>query len=194
MHNLNISFKFANGRVYLDPFDYKVGNITGTIAGSNGFDETIDYGMDIQMPRSELGGQANALIDNLVSQANSKGAKVSVGEKINLTVKFGGTVTKPTVKIDTKNAANDAVNGLKQQAQAALDKAKADAEAKAKAAADSLKNVAEQKVQQAADQAKKQAQDAIDKAKQQAAQQAKAAADKAKKDAADKLKNMFGHH
>ncbi|MEO6883291.1 MAG: AsmA-like C-terminal region-containing protein [Bacteroidia bacterium] len=194
MNNLNISFKFTNGRVYIDPFDYKVGDISGKIAGSNGFDQTIDYGMDIQMPRSELGGQANALVNNLVTQAANKGAKVNVGDKINLTVKFGGTVTKPTIKLDTKNAMNDAVDNLKQEAQQALDKAKAEAEAKAKAAADSLKNLALKQAQASADQAKKAAQDAVDKAKQQAEQQAKDAADKAKKDAEKKIKNMLGGH
>jgi len=60
LNNLNLSFLFAKGKVLVDPFDFKAGSIGGKIAGSNGFDQTIDYVMTLAIPRSEFGAGANA--------------------------------------------------------------------------------------------------------------------------------------
>ena len=184
MSNTNLSFKFKDGRVNIDPFDVKLANSKVNIAGSNGFDESIDYTMKFEIPRSEFGSQANALVDGLLSQANSKGAKLSMGDKVNLDVLVGGTVSKPTIKTGLNGSGASLMDNLKNQAKAELDKQKTELEAKAKAEVDKLKSQAQAQVD--AEKAKAQAE--IEKQKKDAEAKAKAEADRLKKEAEDKAK------
>jgi hypothetical protein len=121
-------FSFANGRVTVKPFKLNVSGIGMEIAGSHGIDQTIDYALNMAVPRSLIGTQGNALVNNLVSQANSKGVPVKVGDMVNFAVKMGGTITKPTLKTDLKDVAGNAVNDIKKQledeAKARVDSAK----------------------------------------------------------------------
>ena len=176
--NTNISFKFANGRVFVDPFDVTMNGFKSTIAGSNGFDQTIDYTMNVQIPRSSFGGAANSVLNGLVSQANSKGTNLSLGEMVPIALKIGGTVKDPKVSTDLNQQGAKAMADLKAAAAAEFDKKKAEAEAKAKAEVDKLKNEAQSKANAEADRLKKEA-DA----------KAKAESDRLKKEAEKKAKD-----
>ncbi len=174
----NINFHFVDGRVIVDPFDASLNGIQAKIGGSNGFDKTIDYKISAQIPRAMMGGAANNLINGLVSQANSKGAKFSVGETIPVVLGVGGTVTSPKVTTAFNSSGAKVMDDLKAQAKAELD-------AKAKEEADKLKAQADARIQEEKDKLQKQASD-----------KAKAAADSAKKNltkqATDQFKNLFG--
>ena len=178
--DLDITYHFVNGRVVIDPFDFKLGDVKGKIAGSNGFDQTINYVWDMQVPLAAAGSQANDVLNGLVSQANSKGAKVSLSDNINLQAIIEGTVTKPSVRLGFKDAGKNAMDDLKAKAKDELDKQKKVLEDKAKAAVDSLKKEGENKAKAEADRVKKQLED-----------QAKKAADDAKKKLEDEAKNKL---
>ncbi len=191
----NLSFNFIDGRVNIAPFPVKLSNLASIIGGSNGFDQTIDYVMAIQIPRSDFGGSANAVLNNLVSQANSKGLNVNPGEMINVNVKIGGTIKNPTISTGLKEAAGNVMEDLKAKAQEEFDKKKAELEAKAREEAEKLRKEAEdkfksekEKVEAEAERLKKEAEA---KAKAEAERLKKEAADKAKKEAEDKLKGIF---
>ncbi len=122
------SIEFANGKVLVKPFTVKVKDIEMQIGGTHGLDQTIDYIVAMKLPRKYLGTQGNTLINNLASQASSKGIPVNLGETVNLNIKLGGAIANPTIKTDLKEVAGDAVEDLKQQAtefaQAKIDSAK----------------------------------------------------------------------
>ncbi|MEP7170851.1 MAG: AsmA-like C-terminal region-containing protein, partial [Bacteroidota bacterium] len=189
LSDANLSFKFTNGRVYIEPFDQTIAGIKTRIEGSNGFDETIDYKMGMQLPTKMLPGAATGVINGLISQANSHGAKMSMGETVNVSVKIGGTVTNPKIETGLKDAAKGAVDDLKAKAMEEIEKKKKELEDRAKAAADSLKNAAINKVKAEGDRIKKEAEA---KAKAESDRLKKEAADKAKNAAGDKLKDLFG--
>ncbi len=189
LNNVNISFLFKDGKLNVEPFDVKVGNSVVTIGGSNGFDQTINYNLAFDIPRSELGSAANSAMNNLMAQANSKGANLTMGDKIKLNAEVGGTVTKPVVKVDMKDAASNVADDLKKQAQAELDKKKAELEAKAKDEVNKAKTEAEAKAKAEVDKAKAEAEA---KAKAEAEKAKKKAEDEVKKQAEDKLKGIFG--
>ncbi|HRU61174.1 MAG TPA: AsmA-like C-terminal region-containing protein [Bacteroidia bacterium] len=184
---LNPSFRFVNGRVYVDPFDVTMNGNKATIAGSNGFDQTIDYTMAVQIPRSSFGGNANAALEGLVSKANASGANFSLGETVPLNVTIGGTVLEPKVGTDLNKKGAAVMDDLKAKAKAEFDKKKAEAEAKARAEADKLKAEAEAKLNAEKEKAKAEA----DRLKKEAEAKAKAAADSAKKAAEKKGKEMI---
>jgi len=157
----NLSFKFTNGRVFVDPFDADIAGIKSTIAGSNGFDQTIDYTLQMQIPRAMFGGAANSVLNGLVSQANSKGASLSVGDVVPVAIKMGGTVTNPTVSTDINKAGAKAMSDLKAAAAAEFEKQKAAAEAKAKAEVEAKVKSTTDQLKKEADAKLKAAQDSI---------------------------------
>ncbi|MEO5572152.1 MAG: AsmA-like C-terminal region-containing protein [Bacteroidia bacterium] len=188
LSDANLSFKFTNGRVYIDPYEQAIAGIKTKIEGSNGFDQTIDYKLGMQLPTKMIPGAATSVINGLISQANSHGANMSMGENVNVNVKIGGTVQNPKIETGLKEAVKGAVDDLKAKAQEEFEKKKKELEDRAKATADSLKNAAETKVKAEADRIKKEAEA---KVKSETERLRKEAAAKAKKAAEDQMKNIF---
>ncbi|MFT3701618.1 MAG: AsmA-like C-terminal region-containing protein [Agriterribacter sp.] len=116
LKDIKAYLEFANGKVLVKPFHVKVKDIDMEIGGMHGLDQSIDYGIAMKLPRSLIGSQGNALIDNLAKQANSKGIPVKLSDFINLNVKMGGTLTNPQIKTDLKDAGGDMAADLKKQA------------------------------------------------------------------------------
>jgi hypothetical protein len=110
---LKASFLIQNGRLAVKPFDVKVGGITTTVAGSNGFDQSLQYTMGLRVPRSMLGGAANDAIAGLVSKAGGAGGLAAAPE-IPLAIQIGGTVTNPSVKVDVSTLASSVTTGAKE--------------------------------------------------------------------------------
>ena len=160
LKDIKSSFDFADGKVFVKPFTVKVQDIDMEIGGKHGLDQSIDYVINMKVPREKLGAAANSLVNNLASQASSKGIPVKLSDVINLKVNVGGSITNPTIKTDLAGAGSSLADDMKAQAQelAAAKKAAADsAIAAAKSAAkDTLKSVKNQAVQAAKDQITKQ--------------------------------------
>jgi hypothetical protein len=109
-----VSFKIENGRVTTEPFEFTAGKATGKIGGSTGVDKTINYVMDVSIPRTEF-GPANTALNGLVAGVQSKGIPFQLGEMVNVSALFGGTVTDPTVKVNLKEAGGNLMDNLKDQ-------------------------------------------------------------------------------
>jgi hypothetical protein len=144
-------FDVADGKVFVKPFHVKVQDMDMEIGGKHGLDQSIDYMINMKVPREKLGGKANALVNNLATQASNKGIPVKVSDVISFKVNMGGTITNPTVKTDLAGSGSSLADDMKNQAQEliAAKKAAADsAVAAAKSAAkDTLKSVKNQAVQ-----------------------------------------------
>ncbi|MFL5808634.1 MAG: AsmA-like C-terminal region-containing protein [Flavisolibacter sp.] len=108
--------EFSNGKVLVKPFTIKVKDIEMQIGGMHGFDQSLDYVVQLKMPRSYLGSQGNALVYNLISKANEKGIPAKLGETVNLSIKIGGKMSNPTMQTELKEVAGDAAKELQQQA------------------------------------------------------------------------------
>jgi hypothetical protein len=203
LKDLNLSFKFREGRVNVDPFDIKFGDISMNLSGSSGFDQTIDYKIKMDIPRARFGGTANNALNSLLAAANSKGANISVGERINLSGKVTGTTTAPKLELGLKDAAGNMAEDLKQKAIDLANEKKAELEAKAKAEAERIKTETEARARAEADKVKAEA----EKKKQEIEAKAKAETDrlkaeaekkkqeaekKAKEEAEKKLKKLWG--
>ncbi len=142
-------FTFENGRVTIQPYKMKLNGIDAEIAGSHGFDQTVDYGVNMSVPRAMMGTEANAFVDNLAGQAAKKGLNIKVGDKVNITTKITGTITSPKIETNLKNVAGDAVNSIKTEILKKADSVK-------NVVKDTVKTIAKQVVNQAKDELKKQ--------------------------------------
>lgn len=189
--NLNLEYFIKDGRINFKPFVTKIANIPTNIEGSTGLDQSIDYKWKMEVPRSMFGSNANSVINGLLGQANAAaGTNVQLGEKINVTALFGGTVMKPTVKTGMKDDAksavatattqvlNTAINKAQEEAQKILDDAKAQVD-KIKAETQALADKTRQEGYAAADKLVEDASNPIAKiAAKKAAEVAKKEVDK----------------
>ena len=149
--------EFANGKVLVKPFKLKVKDIDMEIGGMHGFDQSLDYVINMKIPRALMGDKGNAYVNNLVSQVNSKGVPLKLGDIVNLKVNMGGSITNPVLKTDLKQSANSLAEDLKQQA-TDFAKAKIDSTKKAVTGAvkDTIASLKKQAIQTAGEELKKQ--------------------------------------
>jgi hypothetical protein len=170
--------KFKDGKVAVDPTTIKFGNgYDINFKGKNGFDQSIDYDMQLNVPSKEL-GPATSLAQGML--AKIPGMNAAMPEMVGFVFKVTGSATKPQVKLNkvlaggssVKDVAKSAVDDVKNQATNKVDEVK-------------------QQAQNAFDQQKKAAEDAARKAKEDAERKAKEAADKIKNDAKNAVKGVF---
>lgn len=170
----NIEIK--EGRVFVSPFDAKVGGKKSTISGSSGLDGSMDYNITTAMKTGAAGEAVSGL---LASQLGVNGA---VGDNIDVTINISGTYDNPKIGLGSASASgeNSVKSSVKAAASAEIDKQKKIAEEKARAEVAKQKKEAEAK-----------AKAEIAKQKKIAEEKAKAEADKVAADAADKAKNAL---
>lgn len=108
--------EFANGKVLVKPFSLRVKDIDMQIGGMHGFDQSLDYTIQMKLPRKYLGNEGNALVNNLAARASSNGIPVKLGEVVNLNVKMAGKITDPTIRTELREVAGDAMKEMQQQA------------------------------------------------------------------------------
>ena len=139
-------FEFSNGKVLVKPFTFKVSGIDMEVGGLQGFDQSLDFIVNMKLPRALMGTQGNQLVNNLVTQVNSKGVPLKVGDIVNLNLKLGGFIKSPTVKTDLKQGAANLADQMKQQvtdfAKAKIDSTKLAVTNAVKDTVKSLKNQA----------------------------------------------------
>jgi hypothetical protein len=133
-------FEFANGKVLVKPFNVKVKDMDMEIGGMHGLDQSLDYVMNLKVPRAKLGEKANQFVNNLASQASSKGIPVKLSDIINLKVNIGGSITSPSIKTDLKDAGSSLAQDIKAQANQFVEAKKAAADSAVAAAKQATKD------------------------------------------------------
>jgi hypothetical protein len=127
MQAIRTGFQIQKGRLSVNPFKVNVGPVAMQVSGSNGLDQSLDYKLELQVPRSVLGGGANQALAGLASQAGKAGIDISAAPEIPLGVQLGGTVTNPVVKADvgtlTSSITQGATQAVKEAATAKVDSA-----------------------------------------------------------------------
>jgi len=169
LDRVNLSFEFIDGKVYTKPFDIKYKNITGVVFGTTSFEKEIDYDMNLNIPRSEFGQQANDVLNGLVSQAQSKGVNVNLANEVSVDIKIEGTVSDPKVKTGLKEVTKSATEQLKSQLEDELEAKKKELEQKAQEELEKQKKKAEERLRKEQEKAKAEA----EKLKKEAEERAK---------------------
>lgn len=115
LSDFKANFEIKDGRVYVEPFDTKVGSSTWNIGGDHGLDQTLNYAISASIPSADLGSGVSSLISGAASLL-----KTNAGENININFKIGGTTTKPVITPtikggSAKDAVKDIVNEKKEE-------------------------------------------------------------------------------
>jgi AsmA-like protein len=116
MEAIRTRFQIRDGRLAVDPFPVKLGPVTMLVSGSNGIDQTMQYNLELKVPRSLLGG-ANQAFASLVSKA---GVDVQAAPEIPLAIQLTGPVTNPSVKVDVGSLASSVTTGAQQAVKQAV--------------------------------------------------------------------------
>ncbi|MCS6990463.1 MAG: hypothetical protein NZL95_01205 [Chitinophagales bacterium] len=215
-HQLNLpqvrlSFRMENGRVHVSPFETSWHGAKSVISGSHGLDQSLDYLVQLSIPRSQLPPAAVQVFSaGLAKVQQMAGASVSLPDPVQVNIKVRGTVAKPIITTDFRQQATQAaetmVQAAEQKAQEKIQEVKADLRAEADRILKQAQQQAQlirQQAQQAADKIKKEgyaqadklvaeaknpiakaaAQEAAKKLKQETDKKAQAVLDAAEKEA-----------
>ncbi|MEO6252381.1 MAG: AsmA-like C-terminal region-containing protein [Ferruginibacter sp.] len=121
-------FEFSNGKLLVKPFTVKVKDIVMEIGGLQGFDESLNYAINLNLPRALMGTRGNQLVNTLFAAVNAKGIPLKPGNVVNLKLAMGGTIRNPTITVDLKQTGETLADQMKDQvkdfAQAKIDSAK----------------------------------------------------------------------
>ncbi|MEM7187614.1 MAG: AsmA-like C-terminal region-containing protein, partial [Bacteroidota bacterium] len=99
LRNISTALDFDNGNIVVHPFDFEIDDVKFTAGGSHGLDKSIDYDVTMDMPARLLGGEVNKLLSKLDPQ-DAQTTRVSIPMGLN------GTLTQPSVNINTQAAVN----------------------------------------------------------------------------------------
>jgi len=131
LNPLNMLFTIEEGKVNVKPFELKSDHFKANVSGWTSFDQTINYVMNMEIPRELFGTQANAALDDLVSKANVTGTNFSLGETIDVDVLFTGTATDPKISTNLANIGKSIIDDTKKQLEEELKKKQEEAKMKA---------------------------------------------------------------
>lgn len=147
INDVNLTYRFENGRIGVDPFTIKLEGIETTIDGSMSFSQELDYNVKMTVPTSLLPGNLSGQASSLLKDLNTRfGSNFSMGSKIPVTLKVTGTVENPIVKGNYGETIQEQKENVKEQVKEAvkeaveekIDEAREAAIAKARAEADKI--------------------------------------------------------
>ncbi len=95
--DIRASFIINEGRVYIKPFDTRLGGMKLNISGDQGLDQTISYLVRAEIPGRELGEAAGALMSAFAPAAALAGMGLTPPEVIRMNFNVGGTFGHPVI-------------------------------------------------------------------------------------------------
>jgi hypothetical protein len=183
-----VLFDLSDGKLIVKPFSTSAGPIGIKIAGSTTITQEIDYILNLVIPRREFGDAANEVIEGLMTQANARGADVSMREYVDVDVFITNTVSNPRIKTNLKEKGKSAIDDIRKKMDSELKKKKDEAEERLNDEANKIKADADEKARQEKERLRQEAEKATNAAQKKADDEA----EKLKNDAKKKFKNVFG--
>src|SRR5678816_4291062 len=120
LDSLRASVQIKAGRVQVNPFTVRAGRSALQVAGSHGFDQSLQYTLGLRVARADLGAAANQAIASLISRAGRTGLNLQAADTVVLGIKVGGTITSPTVQTNLADLVASTGQSVKQAAQQAV--------------------------------------------------------------------------
>jgi hypothetical protein len=121
LKDLELDYSIRNGRVYIQPYRTRIFNSDLTMKGDQGIDRSMNYEMQMKIPRSELGSTAQSAIDQLSTLAASQGIKLNPGETIDVKFMVTGTFDDPKVRPVFEEGARKMTQEVQQQVREAVE-------------------------------------------------------------------------
>ncbi|WP_373396226.1 AsmA-like C-terminal region-containing protein [Algoriphagus halophilus] len=98
LRNISIPISIDNGVMDVKPFDVKLWDYEANVQGSAGFDGSINYLVNMQVPAGKFGAQANSIL------ATISGSAVDENTKIPIALNLSGTYNSPKIALAGGNS------------------------------------------------------------------------------------------
>lgn len=168
LKNLSLPIEINNGMLNVKPFDLKLWDYQANIQGSTGFDGSINYLVNMQVPAGKFGAQANSLLATIAKTEANESTLIPVA------ISLGGTYSSPKIGLAGGNSLESLLtNALKSRAASEKENLTAKATEQFKAAEDSLKQELKLKAGILQDSVKKEAEEKVSETKSKALEEAK---------------------
>jgi hypothetical protein len=115
LENVKADFTFESGKVVVNSFQVHTGDIDMEIFGTHSFDQSLEYGINLKVPRNQLGSKGTAFVKNVVTEAADKGIPVRLNDAVNIYVKMTGTINSPEIKTDMNAVVDQSADVLKKE-------------------------------------------------------------------------------
>jgi len=159
LNDLDFNFEIRNGRVYIKPFDIKIGQHKLNIQGDQGIDQTMNYTMLMNIPKSELGSGVGSALDELTSMASQQGVSLDFGEGVDVSFLVTGTFMDPQVKpvfqMGTGTIGDQVKEQVKERVEEQVDQVKQEVKDEVNEKAELILKEAEENAQKVRDEAKR---------------------------------------
>jgi hypothetical protein len=119
LNDVKASLSFKDGKVTVKPFDikYQDQDINVTIAGTHGFDQSMNYNVKFDVPAKYFGSEATSLLAKLTPSDQKKIDNIPVNAVL------GGNFKQPKITTDIQQASKNLANQvLKMQKEKYIDK------------------------------------------------------------------------
>lgn len=134
LKNISIPISIDNGVMDVKPFDVKLWDYAANVQGTAGFDGSINYLINMQVPAGKFGSQANSLLASITGNAMDENSTIPLA--LNLT----GTYNSPKIGLACGNSIESLLaNALKTRATGEAQALQSEATEQFNAAQDSLK-------------------------------------------------------
>ena len=115
MKDLELNYSIRNGRVYIQPYETKIGSSALIMKGDQGLDQTMNYEMLMKIPRSELGSTVQAGMNELSALAAAQGITLDPGETVDVKFLVTGTFKDPKIRPVFEEGVKNISNQVKEQ-------------------------------------------------------------------------------
>lgn len=165
--NLNLSAQIVDGMLQLQPFDVNLWGYAANIQGSTGFDGSINYLVNMQVPVEKFGSQISGLVANLTQSDVSNST-------VPLNLHLQGNYANPKISLaGGDNIESYVTNALKSRFSSTGNQVKQDVAAEFKVREDSIKQELKIKAEIAKDSARGEAEKIINQTKDKAVDELK---------------------
>jgi hypothetical protein len=97
---VQVGFTVRDGRVMVKPFDIDFDDSKIAVSGSHGIDLTMDYLLDMEIAKSDLGAGANELMSGISALAAGAGFQVPQSDHVKVKARITGTFGDPKITTD----------------------------------------------------------------------------------------------
>ncbi|MVO08792.1 AsmA family protein [Flavobacterium sp. TP390] len=98
LNDIKAALSFKDGKVAVKPIDLTYQDINITVGGTHGFDQTMNYDVQFDVPAKYLGTEVTNLLSKLTPADQQK------LERVPITANLTGNFTNPNIKTDLKQA------------------------------------------------------------------------------------------
>jgi len=99
---LDVGFTVREGRIIFNPFQWKIDRSTFEVSGSHGIDLSMDYQMEMNIAKADLGAGANELMQGVTALAAGAGIRIPQSDYIKVLANIGGTFNRPKLTTDLR--------------------------------------------------------------------------------------------